>query len=117
MKKALVIALLAVSLLLPSMFIVSVKAGIPVSREDEDEGPHQTWAWAKISAIWNIFTRRYYGHSHDHDWDYWGPYYYDVWLGWSLSPYYPYAWTKVYYSPDDIWYYLDAYAYAQLNPL
>ncbi|MEM3626999.1 MAG: hypothetical protein QXZ25_03125 [Candidatus Bathyarchaeia archaeon] len=100
------------------VFNVSVKAGIPNWQEAYKTGTHGTWAWAKIYAIWNTYTKNYYGHQHDHNWGYGDPGYYRVTYSWSNDPYYPWASTKVEYSSDGQNYqFTGAYAKAQLQPL
>jgi hypothetical protein len=68
MKKIAIITALAIAFLLSSIFVVSVEAGIPNWQEAYKTGAHGTWAWAKIYAIWNTYTKKYYGHEHYHDW-------------------------------------------------
>jgi hypothetical protein len=101
------VALLSSAVVMPSL------AAIFNEGWDDHYGQHQTYAWAYLSAWYNTRTRTWYGISHDHDWDGWGPYYYAYIFADSNDAYDPFTRTYVYYSTDDVIYYLDAYAYVQ----
>ena len=119
MKRNIITGFLAVFLLLSSTLIGAVQAGIPNEDEDDDDGIHESWAWAKIYAEWNPVTERYTSHQHWHDGDVEEGGYYCMLECWNdFGLYYPYSRTKTLYSTDQIyWYYSGADALAQLSPL
>jgi hypothetical protein len=94
--------------LVATLAIAPALALIPCEGEDSDNGYHGSYAWAYLYANLNPRTWTYSGIQHDHYYTFGSSGYWKVDLLQSNDIYHPYTETRVWWSPNNINWYLDA---------